>query len=412
MIPLPPPKAGAFLRQGIKNPKTWYTKTLFNCQKRFFNIPSKLMTSDLKYLNAVNVLVSARVGALQSIYDCFDGDWERAWRSDLRKFVQDETGKTKSPADFARLKKAIDPDNEWKKLNPPTGRERIGLITIFDKEYPKLLTHISSPPFLLYIKGSVETWKGKCFGVVGTRALSEYGKRATPHITLDLARAGFTIVSGLATGIDTLAHKAALEAGAKTIAVLGTGIDESTLYPQLNLPLARKIVEKGGAVISEYAPGTHGTKFSFPQRNRIISGLSKGVLVVEADHISGAMITAKCALEQNRDVFALPGNIFAKTSEGANDLIKRGAKLVACADDILEEYDMAKVKGQKTKFKIAADNPEEEKVLAVLTSEPMTADDIIRKTGMAAPQVNATLMIMEIGKKIKNLGGGKFVVYE
>lgn len=360
---------------------------------------------NLKFLNTVNVLVSARIDALQSIHDFFDGDWERAWHSDLRRFAQDETGKVKSPADFARLKKSIGPDNEWKKLE----KEKIGLVTIFDKEYPKLLTHISHPPFLLYVKGSTETWKGKCFGVVGTRALSEYGKRAAPHITLDLARAGFTIVSGLATGIDTLAHKSALEAGAKTIAVLGTGIDERTLYPQLNLSLARKIVEKGGAVISEYALGTHGTKFSFPQRNRIVSGLSKGVLVVEADHISGAMITARCALEQNRDVFALPGSIFSKTSEGANELIKKGAKLVACADDILEEYGL---ESKKVKKIIRAESPEEEKILTVLADEPMAADDIIRKTGLTASQANATLMIMEIGKKIKNLGGGRFVLYE
>jgi DNA processing protein len=193
--------------------------------------------------------------------------------------------------------------------------------------------------------------------------------------------------------------------------VLGTGIDDKTLYPQLNLPLARKIIEKGGAVISEYAPGTHGTKFSFPQRNRIISGLSKGVLVVEADYISGAIITAKYALEQNRDVFALPGSIFSKTSEGTNDLIKKGAKLVTCADDILEEYGIQR-KAQETRIKIIAETPEEEKILAVLTNEPMTADDIIRKTGLSAPQANATLMIMELGKKVKNLGGGKFVLYE
>ncbi len=363
------------------------------------------MTPDLRYLNAINKLISAKVNVLQFLHDLFNGDWERAWHSDLRKFAQDETGKVKSPAEFTRLKKAIDPDGEWKKLE----KEKIGLITIFDKEYPKLLTHIPCPPFLLYIKGSAETWQNKCFGVVGTRALSEYGKRAAPHITLDLARAGFTIVSGLATGIDTLAHKAALEAGAKTIAVLGTGIDERALYPQLNLPLARKIVEGGGAVISEYAPGTHGTKFSFPQRNRIISGLSKGVLVVEADHISGAMITAKCALEQNRDVFALPGSIFAKTSEGANELIKKGAKLVACADDILEEYGL---ESKKVKKIIRAESPEEEKILTMLADEPATVDDIIKKTGLTASQANATLMIMEIGKKIKNLDGRKFVVYE
>ncbi len=363
------------------------------------------MNTDLKFLNAINIFISARVDALQSLHDLFGGDWERAWHSDLNKFVQKEITEVKTPADFNRLKKTIDPENEWKKLE----KEKVSLITIFDEEYPKLLCHISHPPFLLYIKGLTEAWQKNCFAVVGTRALSEYGKRATLHITLDLARAGFTIVSGLATGIDTLAHKSALEAGAKTIAVLGTGIDERTLYPQLNLSLARKIVERGGAVISEYAPGTHGTKFSFPQRNRIISGLSRGVLVVEADHISGAMITAKCALEQNRDVFALPGSIFAKTSEGANDLIKKGAKLVACADDILEEYGLESKKAKKI---IRAESPEEEKILTALANEPMTADDIIRKTGLTASQANAALMIMEIGKKIKNLGGGKFVLYE
>lgn len=367
-----------------------------------------MTVSQLKFLNAINKLMAARIDSLQSIYDAFDGDWERAWHSDLIKFAYDETGKAKSAVDFIRLKKAIDPDKEWQKLE----KEKITLVTILDKEYPKLLTHIPHPPFLLYVKGSTQTWQNECFGVVGTRALSEYGRRATPHIALDLARVGFTIVSGLAAGIDTLAHKSALEAGAKTIAVLGTGIDDKTIYPQINLPLARKIVEEGGAVISEYAPGTHGTKFSFPQRNRIISGLSKGVLVVEADYLSGAMITAKYALEQNRDVFALPGSIFAKTSEGTNGLIKKGAKLVACADDILEEYNM-QTKSRKSKIKIVAENPEEEKILAALAlaEKPMTVDDIIKKTGLAVPQVNATLMIMELGKKIKNLGGGKFVVY-
>jgi len=358
------------------------------------------MVENLKFLNAVNKLIAARIGALQSVHDAFGGDWERAWHSNLSRFAE-------TPVDFDRLKKSINPDKEWQKLE----KEKISLVTISDKKYPKLLHYIPDPPFLLYVKGSPDAWQGKCFAVVGTRALSEYGKRATPHVALDLARAGFTIVSGLATGIDTLAHKSALEAGAKTVAVLGTGIDDKTVYPQLNLSLARKIIEKGGAIISEYAPGTHGTRFSFPQRNRIISGLSRGVLVVEADFISGAVITAKCALEQNRDVFALPGNIFAKTSEGTNDLIKRGAKLVACADDILEEYSMES-KSQKAKIKIVAENPEEEKILAVLTSEPMTADDIIRKTGMSVPQVNATLMVMELGKKVKNLGGGKFVLYE
>ncbi len=348
---------------------------------------------NIKYLNAINILAYAKPGALQKIHDKFDGDWQRAWNSDLRKFL---------PSD-APNKDTVDVDRVWQEL----GKENISIVTILDKEYPTQLRHIPDPPFILYIKGSLESAMKPCFGVVGTRALSEYGKRATPHITMDIARAGFTIVSGLAAGVDTLAHKTALQAGTPTIAVLGCGIDDDTIFPVQNLTLAKEIVNSGGAVIAEYAPGTHGNKFSFPQRNRIISGLSRGVLIVEADIISGAMITAKSALDQNRDVFAIPGSIFAKTSEGTNNIIKKGAKLVTCADDILEDYGLESKKVKKLNVK--ADNEYEEKILSCLTDQPVTANDLVRMTGIEPSTVNSTIMIMELNKKIKDIGHGKFV---
>lgn len=359
---------------------------------------------NLKYLNSINILTTAKSGALQAIYDAFDGDWERAWHANITKHIprdRDVEGRLVA-VDYARLQKQINPDKEWARL----AKELIGLMTILDDDYPNPLRHIPDPPFLLYIRGSREVLSDNCFAIVGTRALSEYGKRSAPHIALDVARAGFTIVSGLAMGIDTLAHKTTLDTGAKTIAVLGTGIDDETIFPAPNLGLAHKIIEKGGAVISEYAVGTHGTKFSFPQRNRIISGLSRGVLVVEADDQSGAMITARFAAEQGRDVFAIPGNIFAKTSQGTNNIIKKGAKMVTCAQDILEEYEIYL---KKVEYKIKADNEIEEKILAVLSGEPITADDIIRQTGLVASEINVALTMMELKRKVKNLGG-KFML--
>ncbi len=358
----------------------------------------------LKLINAINILAVGKIDALQNIHDHFNGDWALAWNSDLSRFLpkeRDVEGKL-AKIDYRKLKKSIDPDQGLTKLI----KQKIDLISILDDSYPELLRHIPHPPFLLYVRGSHDVWRNNCFAVVGTRALSEYGKRATPKISTDLARAGFTIVSGLAAGIDTLAHKSALDAGTKTIAVLGCGIDDKTIFPVQNLGLAREIIENGGALLSEYPIGANGTKFSFPQRNRIISGLSRGVLVVEADEISGAMITAKCAIDQNRDVFAVPGNIFAKTSEGANILIKRGAKAVFSADDILEDYEMYL---KKEKKEIKADNEFEAQILAVLSGEPMTPDEIIRKTGLSPAQNNATLMMMELNRKVKNLNG-RFVL--
>lgn len=289
----------------------------------------------------------------------------------------------------------------------------IKTINIKDKEYPKLLKKIDGSPKTLYIKGELNP-DDICFGVVGTRRFSPYGKQVAFEIAGDLAEAGLTIVSGLAPGIDTFAHQAALEKGGlvrrspkgeggRTIAVLGTGIDEKSIYPQSNLKLAKDIVESGGCLISEYAPGTQGWKGNFPARNRIISGLSLGVLVVEAKEKSGALITANDAFKQKRRVFAVPGSIYSPNSRGPHILIKKGATLVVSAEDILKELNLPRM-GKKKELK--GDTKEEELILRMLMEEALNIDKIIKKTGLAPATVNSFLAILEIKGKIRNLGGG------
>jgi len=239
--------------------------------------------------------------------------------------------------------------------------------------------------------------------------------RVVPFIVSDLVSAGFTIVSGMASGVDELAHRAALEygvnksgvskcgaivAGAKTIAVFGTGVDERSIFPKKNLGLSRDIIDSGGALISEYAPGTGGTRYGFPLRNRIISGMSRGVLVVEAGEKSGALITARSALDQNRDVFAVPGEIFGATSAGVNRLIQQGAKLVTSGSDILEEYG---IELQDVMDGIVGDNPEQEKIIFLLKKGPLEIDEIICETKLDTAKVISEITIMEVDKKINAL---------
>ncbi len=217
--------------------------------------------------------------------------------------------------------------------------EKIKTIKLEDKEYPLLLKKIPNPPKILYIKG--EFLKNeKYFAVVGTRHCSDYGKKIALSIAKDLSKAGFIIVSGMAIGIDTFAHKGVLEEKRRTIAVLGTGIDEKSIYPRENIAIAKKILENKGCLISEYPPGTKGTRSSFPQRNRIIAGLSLGVLIVEANFGSGALITAKWAEKYRRKIFAVPGSINSPNSKGCHFLIKQGVKLVENSDDILKKLSL------------------------------------------------------------------------
>jgi len=284
--------------------------------------------------------------------------------------------------------------------------EQIRKISINDNDYPELLKQIANPPKFLYFKGTLPKPDELCFAIVGTRLCSSYGKQAVLEITSQLANNGIIIVSGLAPGIDTFSHMAALENKKRVIAVLGTGIDEQSIYPKENIPLARKIVENNGCIISEYPPGTRATHFTFPQRNRIISGLSLGTLVVEAKEKSGSLITANCAFSQKRKVFAVPGPIYSLNSKGTNLLIKKGAKLVNSALDILQEL------GISQKYFVKNNNEsksmEEKIILSLLQEEPLYIDKIIEKSKLNASQVASLITQLEIKSKVRNLGGNVF----
>ncbi|MCD6500901.1 DNA-processing protein DprA [bacterium] len=286
-----------------------------------------------------------------------------------------------------------------------SSQESIRTLKIGDKNYPDLLKKIPDPPKILYIRGELAK-NEPCFSIVGTRKCSDYGKELAFSIAQDLAETGITVVSGMARGIDTMAHKGALESGGRTIAVLGTGIDERSIYPQENLKLAKKILKNGGCLISEYPPGTPGIKWNFPERNRIISGISLGVLVVEAKFGSGALITANWAKEQRRKIFAVPGPVHSKNSQGPHSLIKKGAKLVENANDILEELNLPKAERKKLK----GGSLEENLILKVLKEGSLHIDKIIEKTKLSPQIVSANLSLMEIEGKVKNLGGNTYAL--
>ncbi len=281
-------------------------------------------------------------------------------------------------------------------------------INIGDKRYPSLLKKIPDPPATLYFCGNLDCLKNNCFAIVGTRRCSAYGKEITMAIAADLARAGLIIVSGLAPGIDTFSHLACLEANGKTVAVLGTGLDEKSIYPRENLKLSRKIIETGGCLISEYPTGTHGSKMTFPARNRIISGVSLGTVVVEAKYKSGALITANFARKQKRLLFAVPGDIHFANSQGPHLLIKTGARLTENAKDILKEIGLLKQNASLFMQPKLINNGKPDPIIEVLSRGPASADEIIEKTGLDPAIVISGLTILEINDKVRNLGGNTY----
>lgn len=290
-------------------------------------------------------------------------------------------------------------------------KEKITTIGLNDDKYPRLLKETSSPPPILYVKGEIPA--GPAVAVVGSRLATNYGLDMAARLSRELAARGIVIVSGLALGIDSAAHKAALEVGGKTVAVLGSGLDEASIYPSQNKPLAREIIENGGVVISEFPCGTNPLPHHFPQRNRIVSGLSLGVLVVEAREKSGALITANFALQQNREVFALPGSASSQSSAGTNKLIQQGAKLVMSADDILEELkiETKNIKTENIKKGVKLNNlSDREKIVAkLLGREPLDVDRIIETTKLSASDVLSALSILEI-KGIVKQSDGKYML--
>lgn len=214
-------------------------------------------------------------------------------------------------------------------------KNAIKIVNICDNEYPNKLKNIYDPPVTLYVKGNIDALNSTSISIVGCRECSEYGKQVSMKFAYDLAKENISIISGMARGIDSYAHIGCINAKGKTIAVLGSGLDR--IYPKENTKLYNQILSSGGAIVSEYVIGTKAVKMNFPARNRIISGLSNGILVVEAREKSGTLITVDFALEQGKDIFVIPGNITSLNSFGTNDLIKQGARCVTCARDIIED---------------------------------------------------------------------------
>ncbi|MFH1611699.1 MAG: DNA-processing protein DprA [bacterium] len=362
------------------------------------------MHKHAKYFNAFNLIDGIGPVSLKKILTHFTSIKE-AWLTNNSEF----NNLGLMPSIINQIKKCrdkINPDLEFEKLI----KENIELITIEDNNYPKLLKEIYTPPTVLYVRGNLDLNNDLSIGIVGSRLLSTYGRQVTPIISTDLAKSGITIISGLAKGIDALAHRAAVECGGKTIAVLGSGIDKKSIYPYVNKNLSEDIIASGGALVGEYPIGSSPLAQHFPQRNRIVSGLSQGILVIEASQKSGSLITAQTALDQNRDVFAIPGPIFSKTSEGANNLIKIGAKAVTDANDILQELNLSLITERKEKKEIIADNKEEELILQQLSSEPIHIDKIVNITRLSTATINSTLTIMELKGKLQNLGSGLYAI--
>lgn len=356
---------------------------------------------ELQYLIAFNKIPIIGAVRLQKIIQSF-ATLKDAWNADISDLLSvgfDENTSSK----IIEEKKNIIPEKEYEYVI----REGISTVTIQDKEYPLLLKNIFNPPPLLYYRGILKN-ASFSLAVVGTRKISSYGKEVTREITSTLAKRGITIVSGLALGVDAVAHQACIDAKGITFAVLGSGLDEKNIYPASNKILAEHIIASGGALISEYAPGTHPHKMYFPQRNRIISGLTLGTLVTEAPEHSGALITAYSALEQNREVFAIPGNIFHANSSGTHGLIKKGAKLVTSADDILESLNLESISQKTMPLEPQAPTPEEDKLIEILRTEPKHIDAIIRESGLDASRITSALTILELAGAIKNIGNGMY----
>lgn len=296
-----------------------------------------------------------------------------------------------------------------KKLEPESFAEKIAgggikWVTIFDDTYPKLLREIYDPPLVLYYRGNLEDANGKTIAVVGTRKITGYGKVVTEQFTKGLVDAGLTIISGLARGVDSQAHLTTVSENGKTIAVLGGGLNN--IFPPENRNLASKIANGFGAVVSEFPPDYPSLPGNFPARNRIISGLSLAVLVIEAAEDSGSLITAKYALEQGREVFAVPGPVTSYLSKGPIDLIREGARAVFGPDEILEELGINRVKSIKFKVQSEHISEEEKKVLEILEKESRHIDEIGRELKFASAKISALLLKMEISGLVVSMGAG------
>lgn len=340
----------------------------------------------------------------RALLDYFDDDVEAAWKAGRGELTRAGAGR-RVIENLLALRATINPQAELERLQ----KLRMKVLTWKDRLYPPLLREVGDAPPVLYLYGKLTEADRFALAVVGTRNSSTYGQQVTQRMVTELAKGEVTIVSGLALGIDTIAHTAALDAGGRTIAVLASGLD--IIYPPGNRKLARRIVESGqGVLISEYPPGLQPDGKNFPARNRIISGLSLGVLVVEAPEKSGALITAGFALKQGRDVFAIPGSILSSRSAGVNKLIQDGAHSVMSVKDIIEALNLFMIPQQVEMQAVLPDNAEEKKLLDLLSHDPLHIDDLIRESDLPTNDVIAVLTMMELKGMIKQVGAMQYML--
>lgn len=358
--------------------------------------------SDIRYWIGFNLVPRIGPVRLATLFDHF-GDLESAWHASATSLRA--TGLPRDALEhLLSFRSRIDLDAEMEKIEALG----LGVLTWESDQYPSLLRHIDYPPPLIYLRGDILPADEWAVAVVGTRTPSAYGKEVVRRLAGGLAENGITIVSGLAFGIDGSAHQAALDAGARTLAVFGCGLD--TIYPWRHRDLADRIAESG-ALISDYPLGTKPEAGNFPPRNRLISGLSLGTLVVEAGVKSGALITAGYALEQGRETFAVPGNIYNRTSAGVNALIQRGeAKLVTCVKDILEELNLTMVVQHTEAREVVPDTPTEKELLACIGAEPTHIDEVIRHSGLPTATVSSTLSMMELKGMVRRVDNARYVL--
>ncbi len=329
------------------------------------------------------------------------GDAESAWDANPSELA--EAGLSlKLTERLVAVRKKVNLSHVWEQ----TQSKGIQVLTWMDEAYPQRLKEIEQPPPVLYLRGELtpeDTW---AVSIVGTRRVTPYGRQVTEEIASFLAANGITVISGLARGVDSLAHSAALKAGGRTLAVLGCGVDR--IYPPENRALAEKMLERG-AVLSDYAPGAPPEASNFPPRNRIISGLSMAVVVIEAGKTSGALITAGFAAEQGREIFAVPGNILAPQSKGTNKLIQQGAHPLLSASDIMQALNLTRVGQHKAARKALPADELEAKLLDVVGEEPLHVDEIRNQTNLPVEKVSATLVMMELKGMVRQVGNMHYV---
>jgi DNA processing protein len=295
---------------------------------------------------------------------------------------------------------------DLEKLCAKIESQGIKILTWEDKAYPQRLKEIEQPPPVLYLRGEYLPDDLFAVAIVGTRRVTAYGRQITEELSSFLAANGITVISGLARGVDAISHQTALKAGGRTIGVLGSGVDK--IYPPEHRALAEQMLERG-AIVSDYAPGTPPDASNFPPRNRIISGLSLAVVVVEAGETSGALITAEFAAEQGREIFAVPGSILAPQSKGTNKLIQNGALPLLSVNDLLQALDLTRVGEHKVARRIIPTDETEARLMDVLGYEPLHVDEIRNQTELPIEKVSAALALMELKGMVRQVGGMNYV---